>query len=95
VMGRYCSSAASNAATTRLASPGRSFRSPLARSVEPLGLVWIYLSIRKAKIPPEVIRELLHRLVGELTTGPVSADQPCQGPLLSRIQYRPISKNGL
>src|SRR5439155_474317 len=53
----------------------------------------IYQSERQ-RIPPEVIRELLHRLAGELTA-PVSADQPCLGPLLSRIQYRPdIEKMG-
>jgi hypothetical protein len=55
---------------------------------------YIYPSERQ-QIPPAVIRELLHRLEGELTTAPVSADQPCQGPLLSRIQYRPdIDKMG-
>jgi hypothetical protein len=54
---------------------------------------YIYPSERQ-RIPREVIHELLHRLAGELTA-PVSADQPCLGPLLSRIQYRPdIEKMG-
>ena len=54
---------------------------------------YIYPSERQ-RLPREVIHELLHRLARELTA-PVSADQPCLGPLLSRIQYRPdIEKMG-
>jgi hypothetical protein len=54
---------------------------------------YIYPSERQ-RIPRDIIRELLDRLAGELTA-PISADQACQGPLLSRIQYRPdIEKMG-
>lgn len=54
---------------------------------------YIYPSERQ-QIPHEVMRELLQRLASELST-PTSADQPCQGPLLSRIQFRPdIEKLG-
>jgi hypothetical protein len=47
---------------------------------------YVYPSERK-QIPQAVVCELLHRLLRELAA-PASADQPCQGPLLSRIQYR-------
>ena len=54
---------------------------------------YIYPSERHL-IPREIIRQLLHDLKGELT-GLVCDDQSCQGPLLSRTQYRPdIEKMG-
>ena len=52
---------------------------------------YIYPSERHL-IPREIIRQLLHDLKGELT-GLVCDDQSCQGPLLSRIQYRPDIEN--
>lgn len=54
---------------------------------------YVYPSERQ-QIPQGVMRDLLQRLASELGA-PISADQPCQGPLLSRIQYRPdIEKMG-
>ncbi|MGH7835491.1 MAG: nucleotidyltransferase [Candidatus Binatia bacterium] len=47
---------------------------------------YIYPSERD-RLPQAVIRELLGRLERELRM-PTGSDQPCQGPLLSRIQYR-------
>jgi hypothetical protein len=47
---------------------------------------YIYPSERD-RLPQKVIRELLGRLERELRM-PTGLDQPCQGPLLSRIQYR-------
>lgn len=38
-------------------------------------------------MPQKVVQELLGRLDRELTI-PTPADQACQGPLLSRTQYR-------
>ena len=69
---------------------GPHWRVPLSHLIL---FAYIYPSERQ-RIPQEVIRDLLDRLAGELTA-PISADQPCQGPLLSRIQYRPdIEKMG-
>lgn len=48
---------------------------------------YIYPSERQ-QIPQEVMRKLIERLASELSE-PISGGQPCQGPLLSRIQYRP------
>ncbi|HXV82255.1 MAG TPA: nucleotidyltransferase family protein [Candidatus Binatia bacterium] len=54
---------------------------------------YIYPSERQ-QIPHEVIRELVDQLARELGE-PNSAGQSCQGPLLSRTQYRPdIEKMG-
>jgi hypothetical protein len=54
---------------------------------------YIYPSERHL-IPQKIVDRLLHGLAGELI-GSVCDDQPCQGPLLSRIQYRPdIEKMG-
>jgi hypothetical protein len=47
---------------------------------------YIYPSERH-RLPQAVIRELLGRLERELRM-PTVSEQPCQGPLLSRIQYR-------
>jgi Uncharacterised nucleotidyltransferase len=47
---------------------------------------YIYPSERQ-RIPQHVMRELLRLLEPELTTS-ATADQACQGPLLSRTQYR-------
>jgi hypothetical protein len=41
----------------------------------------------KQRIPQEIIGELLRRLDADLTA-PTPADPACQGPLLSRTQYR-------
>jgi hypothetical protein len=41
----------------------------------------------QSRLPAWVMQELLHRLQGELLAPP-SPDQLCQGPLLSRAQYR-------
>jgi hypothetical protein len=54
---------------------------------------YIYPSERQ-RIPQKVVQELLGRLDRELTV-PTPADQACQGPLLSRTQYRPdVEKMG-
>jgi hypothetical protein len=54
---------------------------------------YVYPSEKK-QIPQDVMRDLLHQL-GEESAAPIPVDQPCQGPLLSRIQYRPdIEKMG-
>jgi hypothetical protein len=54
---------------------------------------YIYPSERQ-RIPHRVVQELLGRLDHELTV-PTPANQACQGPLLSRAQYRPdIEKMG-
>jgi hypothetical protein len=54
---------------------------------------YIYPSERQ-RIPQKVVQELLGRLDCELTV-PTPADQACQGPLLSRTQYRPdVEKMG-
>lgn len=54
---------------------------------------YIYPSERQ-QIPQDIVFELLNQLASELAA-PSSADEPCQGPLLSRIQYRPdIEKMG-
>jgi Uncharacterised nucleotidyltransferase len=54
---------------------------------------YIYPSERH-RIPQNVLRELIGRLHTELTA-PIPADPACQGPLLSRLQYRPdIEKMG-
>jgi len=54
---------------------------------------YVYPSARQ-QIPQEIMRDLLHQLADE-AAAPISAGQPCQGPLLSRIQYRPdIEKMG-
>jgi hypothetical protein len=47
---------------------------------------YIYPSDRQ-RIPDYVLKELLARLEHELTL-PTAAQQACQGPLLSRSQYR-------
>jgi len=47
---------------------------------------YIYPSERQ-RIPHSVLQELLERLANELT-GPTTANQACQGSLLSRTQYR-------
>ena len=47
---------------------------------------YIYPSDRQ-RIPHSVLKELLARLDHELTI-PTAAEQACQGPLLSRSQYR-------
>jgi hypothetical protein len=47
---------------------------------------YIYPSERQ-RIPHSILRELLARLDNELT-GPTAANHACQGPLLSRTQYR-------
>jgi len=54
---------------------------------------YIYPSERQ-RIPHRVVQDLLGRLDHELTV-PTPADQACQGPLLSRSQYRPdVEKMG-
>lgn len=54
---------------------------------------YIYPSERQ-RIPQYVVQELLARLDDEVTI-PIAVDQACQGPLLSRIQYRPdVEKMG-
>jgi hypothetical protein len=54
---------------------------------------YIYPSERQ-RIPHRVVQDLLGRLDHELTVA-TPADQACQGPLLSRSQYRPdVEKMG-
>lgn len=47
---------------------------------------YIYPS-EKHRVPEQVLRELLRRLDADLTA-PIPVDPACQGPLLSRTQYR-------